>query len=77
MFEVCFDCFCNHAPYPRLVAFDRLLLHLLTLLAGIFVPVFVIGAGLGRFTGELMNVMFPHGLLGEYMCFEPPSHHRV
>lgn len=40
-------------------------------LAGMFVPVFVIGAGLGRLTGEVMNIMFPHGLLGEYVCSPP------
>jgi H+/Cl- antiporter ClcA len=35
------------------------------LAAGVFVPVFVIGAGFGRFVGELVAIMFPHGLLGE------------
>lgn len=32
--------------------------------AGVFVPVFVIGAGLGRFVGEAMSLWFPTGLRG-------------
>jgi chloride channel 2 len=32
--------------------------------AGVFVPVFVIGAGFGRFAGELMSFWFPRGLRG-------------
>ncbi|KJE95626.1 voltage-gated chloride channel protein [Capsaspora owczarzaki ATCC 30864] len=30
--------------------------------AGVFVPIFVVGAAYGRFMGELMAVMFPHGI---------------
>eukprot|EP00045_Choanoeca_perplexa_P018311 m.286664 g.286664 ORF g.286664 m.286664 type:complete len:779 (+) comp17779_c0_seq1:8056-10392(+) len=33
--------------------------------AGVFVPVFVLGAGVGRFFGESMALFFPFGLMGD------------
>lgn len=30
--------------------------------AGIFVPVFVLGAAFGRLVGEVMSAWFPHGV---------------
>lgn len=32
--------------------------------SGVFFPVFVIGAAIGRLVGETMATMFPHGLNG-------------
>ncbi len=32
--------------------------------AGIFVPIFVLGAGFGRLIGEIMALWFPHGVNG-------------